>query len=103
MTEGDPTNTPPAPTTTVPTTVPSAKEDNPVPAKSGASEDIDEHIPHPTLELYRHTALRGANLGSVVSLFVAPPYLFYKGVRSPMEMLRRTASITAKGMVTNCH
>ena len=62
--------------------------------------DDDEKIVHPALELYRHTALRGANLGAVVSLVLAPPYLLFKGVRSPMELLRRTGSITAKGTVS---
>jgi len=65
--------------------------------------DVDEDIRHPTFELYRHTILRGANLGSTVSMLVAPPYLFYKGVRTPMELLRRTAGITAKGMVRGLH
>lgn len=64
------------------------------------SPEVDENIPYPTVELYRHTILRGANLGSVLSLILAPPYLAYKGVwRQPMEFLRRTGSITAKGMV----
>ena len=69
------------------------------PAKP-SSPDMDEDIPHPYMELYRHTILRGANLGSVLSLMLAPPYLIYKGVwRQPMEFLKRTGSITAKGMV----
>lgn len=67
------------------------------PASVGA--DIDEDIPYPTVELYSHTILRGANLGSVLSLVLAPPYLLFRGVRSPGEMLRRTGSITAKGTV----
>ena len=68
-----------------------------VPAST--EKDVNEDIPHATLELYRHTILRGANLGSVLSLVVAPPYLLYKGVRSPMELLRRLGVITARGMV----
>ena len=63
-------------------------------------DDDDEKIAHPTLELYRHTALRGANVGSLVSLALAPPYLLFKSIRSPMELLRRTGSITAKGTVS---
>lgn len=59
----------------------------------------DENIPYPTLELYRHTIMRGANLGSVLSLIIAPPYLLLKGVRCPREFMKRTGSITAKGMV----
>lgn len=61
--------------------------------------DTDESIPYPTLELYRHTVLRGANMGSFLALVVAPPVLFIRGVRSPAEMLRRVANICAKGMV----
>ena len=64
-----------------------------------AEKDPNEDIPHAYLELYRHTFLRGANLGSVVSLIVAPPYLLYRGVRAPMELLRRVGVITARGMV----
>ena len=63
-------------------------------------EDDEEKIGHPTLELYRHTMLRGANLGAVLSLALAPPYLLIRGVRCPMELLRRTGSITAKGTVS---
>lgn len=62
-------------------------------------DDADEVIPHPTMELYRHTLLRGANLGSVLALIVGPPVLFFRGVRKPGEMLRRMASICAKGVV----
>ena len=60
----------------------------------------DEEIAHPSMELYRHTTLRGANLGAVISLVAAPPYLLFRGVRCPRELLRRTGSITAKGTVS---
>lgn len=71
------------------------------PTTPEVKSDPEENIPYPTAELYRHTILRGANLGSVLSLVLAPPYLIYKGVwRQPMEFLRRTGSITAKGMVS---
>lgn len=68
--------------------------------KAAAAPDQNEHIPHPYMELYRHTALRGANLGSLGALVLGTPYLAYKGLwRNPGEFLRRTGSITAKGMV----
>ncbi len=70
-----------------------------VAAPASTETDPDEDIPHPTFELYCHTLMRGANLGSVVSLIVAPPYLMYRGVRAPMELLRRIGVITARGMV----
>lgn len=71
----------------------------PPPPPTPPSDDPSESIPHPYAELYRHTILRGANLGSVLSLVLAPPYLWFKGVRSPGEFVKRTGSITAKGMV----
>ena len=79
----------------------SDSKDEPVkPTQPQESEDFgDERISYPTLELYRHTILRGANLGSVVSLIGGPIYLLIRGVRSPKELLRRTGSITAKGTV----
>ncbi len=63
--------------------------------------DDDEKIAHPSLELYRHTMLRGANMGALLSLALAPPYLLYKGVRAPLEFSRRTGSIVAKGTVSH--
>lgn len=48
------------------------------PAISSTAQD-DENIPHPYLELYRHTSLRGANLGSVLSLLIAPPLPVVQG------------------------
>ncbi len=71
----------------------------PLETPSGQDADADENIPYPTLELYRHTILRGANMGSFLALVIGPPVLFIRGVRSPAEMLRRMASICAKGMV----
>ena len=67
---------------------------------SSEEPDADENISHPSLELYRHTILRGANMGSFLALVVGPPVLLLRGVRSPAEMLRRMAGICAKGMVS---
>ncbi len=72
----------------------------PLETPPGDDADTDESIPYPTLELYRHTVLRGANMGSFLAIIVAPPVLFLRGVRNPAEMLRRVASICAKGMVS---
>ena len=62
--------------------------------------DADEDIPHPTFEVYRHTLLRGANLGGFLSLVLGPPVLFFRGVRRPSEMLTRLAGVCVKGVVS---
>ena len=62
--------------------------------------DADEEILHPTLELYRHTLLRGANMGAIVTLALGPPVLFVRGVRQPSEMLRRLSGLCVKGLVS---
>ncbi len=72
----------------------------PPPMETPSEPDADENISHPSLELYRHTILRGANMGSFLALVVGPPVLFFRGVRSPAEMMRRMAGICAKGMVS---
>jgi len=75
----------------------------PVPAppmESPPAIDPDEIIPHPTLELYRHTVLRGANMGTFLALIVSPPVLLLRGVRRPADLLRRVAGICAKGAVS---
>lgn len=63
--------------------------------------DEDENIPHPTLELYRHTLLRGANVGSLLTLLVGPPVLLLRGVRQPAELIRRLSSACVKAVVSN--
>ena len=62
--------------------------------------DVEENIPHPTMELYRHTMLRGANMGSFLSLIIGPPVLLFRGVRKPAEMLHRLGNICLKGTVS---
>ena len=66
-----------------------------------AEADADEDIPHPTLEVYRHTLLRGANVGAVLSLAFGPPVLFIRGVRQPSEIFRRIAGVCVKGAVSD--
>ena len=71
------------------------------PEKKVAMEaDADEDIPHPTFEVYRHTLMRGANLGAVLSLALGPPVLFLRGVRQPSEMFHRLAGVCVKGVVS---
>ena len=65
--------------------------------------DADEDIPHPTLELYRHTLLRGANMGAFLTLAFGPPVLFFRGVRKPSDMLRRLGVACVKGVVSIAH
>ena len=62
--------------------------------------DADEEIAHPTLEVYRHTLLRGANMGAFLTLALGPPVLFFRGVRKPSEMLRRLGGACVKGVVS---
>ena len=77
------------------------QEKPPTPEKKVAVEaDADEDIPHPTFGVYRHTLLRGANLGGVLSLVLGPPVLFMRGVRKPSEMLTRLAGVCVKGVVS---
>lgn len=62
--------------------------------------DENENIPHPTLELYRHTILRGASVGSLLTLLVGTPVLLSRGVKQPTELLRRISSACVKGVVS---
>ena len=62
--------------------------------------DADEEILHPTFEVYRHTLMRGANMGAFLTLVLGPPVLFVRGVRQPSELLRRLAGACAKGVVS---
>ena len=80
---------------------PSKTEEGTKLAVRGSDGDPDEDIPHPYLELYRHTLLRGANMGSVLALLLGPPVLLYRGVRQPAEFLRRLGSICTKGVVSS--
>ena len=68
---------------------------------AGEDADHEESIPHSTLELWRHTLLRGANAGSFVSIVVGTPVLLYKGVRQPAVFLQRLAGISTYGVVRN--
>lgn len=62
-------------------------------------DTTDESIPHPYFELYRHTMLRGANTGSLLTLIFAPPILYFRGKRQPRELVYHTAKASVYGMV----
>jgi hypothetical protein len=62
-------------------------------------ETVDDEIPHPYFELYRHTFLRGANSGSFLALILAPPILYIRGKRTPRELAYHTAKASVYGMV----
>ena len=74
-------------------------ESNSAPAEP---EDDQENIPHPSLELWRHTMLRGANAGSFLAIIFGTPVLLFKGARKPAELLRRLARASTYGVVS-CH
>ena len=63
-------------------------------------EDTDEEIPHYTFELYRHTTLRGANMGSLIALLVVPPVQYFRGVRQSRELMYSTARASLYGVVS---
>ena len=65
-----------------------------------AGGDDEEKIAYPTLELWRHTLLRGANMGSVCSIVLGVPVLLIRGVRQPVTLLRRLANISPYGVVS---
>lgn len=61
--------------------------------------DDDVVIAHPTMELWRHCLMRGANLGSFLCIVFGTPVLFYKGARQPAPLLQRLAGISTYGAV----
>ena len=73
----------------------------PASVKVRAEDDDDEKIPHPTLELYRHTLLRGANSGALLTLVFGAPVLLFRGVRQPAELMARLAKASVTGMVSS--
>ena len=63
------------------------------------AESSDEVLSYPKAELWRHCLLRGANLGSFVSIIFGTPVLLYKGVRQPITLLQRLSRISTYGVV----
>ena len=80
----------------------SSEGSSPGPPASGRdSDDEEEKIAHPSLELWRHTLLRGANLGSFCTIVFGVPTLLFRGVRQPGALLRRLAGISPYGVVSS--
>ena len=67
---------------------------------SNQSSDDEVSISYPKAELWHHCLLRGANLGSFVSIVFGTPVLLYKGVRQPIALLKRLAGISTYGVVS---
>ena len=65
-----------------------------------SSQKDEEEIAHPTLELYRHTLLRGANTGSLLAVLFAPPILYLRGTKKPRELVYHTAKASLYGIVS---
>ena len=63
-------------------------------------DTVDEDIPHPYMELYRHTLLRGANTGSLLAILLAPPIMYFRGTRKPRELMYGTGKAAAYGTVS---
>ena len=68
--------------------------------QSAVAKASDEEIAQPTVELWHHCLLRGANLGSVASIVFGTPVLLYKGVRQPTALLQQLAGISTYGVVS---
>lgn len=67
---------------------------------SAVVQSSEEVISYPNVELWHHCLLRGANLGSLVSIVCATPVLLYKGVRQPSALFHRLAGISTYGVVS---
>lgn len=79
---------------------PQPEQDPKVKKPKFTEADVDETIPHPYFELYRHTLLRGANSGSLIALLFAPPILYLRGTRSPREIMYYTGRASLYGVVS---
>ena len=63
-------------------------------------KDGEEIIPYPTVELYEHTVMKGAQAGAVLPMLFSPPllYAFNRQIKWN-EMLQRTAKYSLRGSV----
>ena len=64
-----------------------------------SEEDPDVPIPHARVEMYWHCEKKGAQLGSLVTMAVAPLVVYWRGGRG-MDLLMRTGKATAIGTVS---
>ena len=62
--------------------------------------DEDEKIAYPLGEVYRHTMLRGAGLGSFAATVVGTPFLLYRGARGVL-LFKRLGKISLLGTVSH--
>ena len=68
-------------------------------SKNISEEDPDVPIPHARVEMYWHCEKKGAQLGSLVTMAVAPLVVYWRGGRG-MDLLMRTGKATAIGTVS---
>lgn len=61
-----------------------------------SDEDPEVPIPHATVEMYWHCEKKGAQMGSLVTMALAPLVVAYRGGRG-RELLMRTGRATAIG------
>lgn len=58
-------------------------------ASEGSTEVAkEENIAYPLAEVYRHTLLRGAGIGSLVATVIGVPFLLYRGARG-VQLFKR--------------
>ena len=68
--------------------------------KELTAEDVDEPIPHASLEVYWHTEKKGMQLCSLVSMAVSPLVVYWRGARG-MDILMRAGRATGIGTVSS--
>eukprot|EP00731_Ephydatia_muelleri_P025999 Em0018g99a len=56
----------------------------------------DENIAYPLAEVYRHTMLRGAGLGSLAATVFGAPFLLYRGARGVL-LFKRLGKVSLFG------
>ena len=59
----------------------------------------DENIAYPLAEVYRHTMLRGAGLGSLAATVFGAPFLLYRGARGVL-LFKRLGKVSLFGTVS---
>ena len=74
-----------------------ASEESKVP--TGTGDAADEKIAFPLGEVYRHTMLRGAGLGSLAATVFGTPFLLYRGARG-VQLFKRLGKVSLFGTVS---
>jgi len=63
-------------------------------------KDGEEIISHPTVELYEHTVMKGAQAGAVLPILFSPPLLYALNRKITWnELVQRTAKYSLRGSV----